>query len=77
MPAKKNKKDHIDSEGSNGISHSMSKLQEIVSWFEQQENIDLEEGIKKVKEGAEHLKIAKNQLKEIDNEFKELEDLLK
>jgi exonuclease VII small subunit len=73
MPAKKTKKDVSKS----GISVTLARLQEIVNWFDESEAIDLEEGIRKVKEGALYLKKAKSELKEIDNEFKELEDLLK
>jgi exonuclease VII small subunit len=75
MAGKKTKKEDRIKKGN--ISESLLKLQEIVTWFEEREDIDLEEGIRKVKEGAEHIKIAKSELKEIDNEFKELEDLLK
>lgn len=58
------------------LNYSLEELRKIVAWFENSENVDIEEGIKKVKEGAEHLKNAKQQLKEIDNEFKEVEKLL-
>ncbi len=55
---------------------SLDELKKIVKWFEDNEDVDLEEGIKKVKQGADHLKNAREHLKEIDNEFKEVEKLL-
>jgi exonuclease VII small subunit len=58
------------------LSASLAELRKIVAWFEDNEDVDLEEGIKKVKEGAIHLKAAREHLKEIDNEFKEVEKLL-
>lgn len=58
------------------IALTLAKLKKIVSWFENGEELDLEEGLRKVREGAKYLKEAKAELKEIDNEFKEVEKLL-
>jgi len=54
------------------ISESLGKLEEIVDWFEQQEDVDVEEGLKKVKEGAAIIKVLKTRLKEVENEFNEI-----
>lgn len=54
------------------ISESLGKLEEIVDWFEKQENVDIEEGLKKVKEGAAIIKALKTRLKEVETEFSEI-----
>jgi len=59
---------------SNGvkISESLSKLEEIVNWFENQKEVDVEEGLKRVKEGASIIKVLKARLAEVENEFNEI-----
>jgi exodeoxyribonuclease VII small subunit len=47
------------------------QLQTIVAWFEQDE-IDLEEGIKKFEEGSKLVKELKNYLETMENKIKEL-----
>jgi len=54
------------------ISESLGKLEKIVDWFEQQEDVDVEEGLRKVKEGATIIKDLKARLKEVENEFNEI-----
>lgn len=54
------------------ISQSLRKLEEIVGWFERQKDVDVEEGLKKVKLGAELIKELKKDLKTVENEFSEI-----
>ena len=54
------------------ISESLDKLEEIVDWFETQEDVDVEEGLKKVKEGAAIIKTLKARLKGVETEFNEI-----
>jgi len=54
------------------LSESLKKLEEIAKWFETQEEVDVEEGLKKVKEGAQLIKISKERLKKVENEFEEV-----
>ncbi len=54
------------------ISESLSKLEGIVEWFENQKDVDIEEGLKRVKEGAGLIKNLKLRLKEVENEFEEI-----
>ena len=54
------------------IKQSLGKLEKIASWFEDQSDIDVEEGLKKVKEGGELIKDLKKRLTEVENEFEEL-----
>lgn len=60
MPAKQN------------LSQSLKNLETIVEWFEDQESVDVEEGLKKVKEGAILIKASRARLKEVENEFQEV-----
>jgi len=54
------------------IKDSLSKLESIAKWFEEQKEVDVEEGLKKVKEAAVITKELKINLKEVENEFEEL-----
>lgn len=55
------------------LKESLKKLNEIVEWFESQEEVDVEAGLEKVKEGAELVKACKKRLSEIENEFEEIQ----
>ena len=54
------------------INDSLKKLGKIVEWFEEQEQVDVEVGLEKVREGAQLIKDARERLKEIENEFEEV-----
>ncbi len=54
------------------LNKKLEKLSEIAVWFEEREDIDIEEGLQKVKEAAKIIKESKNRLKEIENEFEEV-----
>ncbi len=56
------------------VSESLSKLESIAEWFEKQEEIDLEEGLEKVKQGAEIIKDLKTKLEGIKNKFEEIKE---
>jgi exodeoxyribonuclease VII small subunit len=58
------------------LSTSLKKLEEIIEWFESQEDVDVEEALKKVKEGAELIKSGKARLKNVENEFEEVKKIL-
>ena len=59
------------------LSDSLKKVQEIIRWFDNQEEVDVEKGLEKIKEGTVLIKESRARLKEIENEFevvkKELE----
>jgi exodeoxyribonuclease VII small subunit len=61
---KEEKKDHF--------AESMKRLEAIVDWFEEQEEVDLEAALEKVREGAKLVRASKERLKEIENEFEEI-----
>lgn len=54
------------------LKESLRKLNEVVDWFENQEEIDVEAGLEKVKEGAKLVKDCKARLSEIENEFEKV-----
>ena len=54
------------------IKEKLSKLEEIASWFEKQKEVDVEEGLKRVKEGNALVKELRERLVEVENEFEEL-----
>lgn len=54
------------------ISESLKKLEAIADWFEKEKDLDVEEGLEKVKAGGELIKALKERLKEVENEFNEI-----
>ncbi|MFA6285702.1 MAG: exodeoxyribonuclease VII small subunit [Parcubacteria group bacterium] len=54
------------------LTQSLKKLEEIVEWFESQQEVDVEKGLEKVKEGAALIKASKERLKKVENEFEEV-----
>jgi len=54
------------------IGRSLERLEKLVAWFDEQEEVMVEEGLEKVKEGAVLVKALRAKLKTAENEFKEL-----
>lgn len=54
------------------LNDALKKLESIAAWFESRREVDVEEGLKKVKEGAVLAGDVKNRLREIENEFEEV-----
>lgn len=54
------------------LKTNLKKLAEIAQWFEQQPEIDVEEGLKKVQQAAALIKSSQQRLKAIENEFEEI-----
>ncbi len=59
------------------LTQSLKKLEEIVEWFENQEEVDVEKGIEKVREGIALIKASRERLKKVENEFEEVRRELK
>ena len=66
------KKDKISGEGEETLKAYMEKIGQITEWFDAQEEIDLEEALKKVRDASELIKASKEKLKAAENEFKEI-----
>ncbi len=56
----------------NKLKDQLKRLEEIIGWFDEQEEVDVEAGLDKVKEGVALIKAGKERLKEIENEFKKV-----
>ena len=54
------------------LNSNLKRLAEITEWFDQQEEIDVEEGLNKVKEASSLIKASKERLKAVENEFEEI-----
>jgi len=54
------------------LNNSLKRLSEITEWFDNQEEIDIEEGLKKVKEAIALIRAGKERLKAVENEFEEI-----
>jgi len=56
----------------NNLTQSLKKLEDIVEWFENQDEVDVEVGLEKVREGAKLIKESRTRLKDVENEFEEI-----
>ena len=56
------------------LNETLKKLADIVSWFENQSELDVEKGLEYVKEGAVLIKDSRERLTQIENEFKEVKN---
>ena len=59
-------------EDTKNLNNNLKRLAEITEWFDNQEEVDVEEGLKKVKEAVGLIRASKSRLKEIENEFEEI-----
>lgn len=55
------------------LTTALAELSAIVGWFDEQDNVDVEQGLDKVREAARLIKESKARLSQIENEFKEIE----
>ena len=51
------------------LGETLKKLEAITAWFENQEEIDVEKALEKVKEGVALVKSSRERLREVENEF--------
>lgn len=61
-----------EKEDGKNLSSNLKRLAVITEWFDDQEDVDVEEGLKKVKEAVALIKASKERLKGIENEFEEI-----
>jgi hypothetical protein len=54
------------------LKQHLEDIKKISDWFENQEEIDLEEALVKIREAGELIKLSKDRLVEVENEFKEI-----
>ncbi|RYX79158.1 hypothetical protein EON76_00320 [bacterium] len=55
------------------LTDSIKKLESIVNWFDEQEEVDVEQGLEKVRSAANLIKDSKARLADIENEFEQIE----
>jgi hypothetical protein len=51
------------------IGQSLKKLEDVLAWFDGQTEVDVEEGLKRVRQGAGLVTELRERLKEVENEF--------
>lgn len=54
------------------LDEKLKRLKEISEWFENQEEVDVEEGLENIKEAAVLIKESRKRLKQIENEFEQI-----
>jgi hypothetical protein len=54
------------------LKQYLEDIKKISDWFEDQEEIDLEEALVKIREAGELIKLSKDRLVEVENEFREI-----
>jgi exonuclease VII small subunit len=57
---------------SKNLNSNLKRLNEITTWFDAQEEVDVEEGLKLVKEAVGLVRASRERLRSIENEFEEL-----
>jgi hypothetical protein len=62
----------MSKENKNNLNTNLKKLEEISEWFDNSKEVDVEEGLEKVKEAVVLIKESKERLKQIENEFEEI-----
>ena len=54
------------------LTKTLKELDAIAAWFEAQGDVDVEEGLVKIKKGADLIKKSKKRLAEVENTFEEI-----
>ena len=54
------------------LKEYLIQIEKITTWFEDQDEIDIEEALEKVKQAAKLIKASKDKLAQVENEFKEI-----
>lgn len=50
----------------------LKEIEEITTWFDEQDEIDIEEALEKVEKAAKLIKASKDKLAQVENEFEEI-----
>ena len=54
------------------LKEYLIQIEKITTWFEDRDEIDIEEALEKVKQAAKLIKASKDKLAQVENEFKEV-----
>lgn len=55
-----------------GLKEYLEKIKAISEWFEEQDEIDLEAALVKIREAGELITLSKERLTQVENEFEEI-----
>lgn len=67
-------KDATEKQG--GLGTDLKKIRAILEWFDDQNEVDVEQGLERIKEGADLIVRARKRLAELENEFTEIKKKL-
>lgn len=70
--AKPKIQDGVGENQPHNLKKYLEDIKKISDWFENQEEIDLEEALVKIREAGELIKLSKDRLVEVENEFLEI-----
>ncbi len=54
------------------LKEYLKQIEEITIWFDDQEEVDIEKALEKVKQATKLIKASKDKLAQVENEFKEI-----
>ena len=54
------------------LKEYLKQIEKITTWFDDQDEIDIEKALEKVKQATELIKASKDKLAQVENEFKEI-----
>ena len=54
----------------------LKEIEEITTWFDDQDEIDIEEALGKVEQAAKLIKASKDMLAKVENDFKEIKKIV-
>ncbi len=59
------------------LKEYLKQIEKITTWFDAQDEIDIEEALEKVKQATKLIKVSKDKLAQVENEFKEIKKTVK
>ncbi len=59
------------------LKEYLKQIEKITTWFDAQDEIDIEEALEKVKQATKLIKASKDKLAQVENEFKEIKKTVK
>lgn len=62
----------VDTKSEANLNDQLNQLQAIADWFDTQDQVDVEAGLKKVKEAVGLIRSSQERLRDLENEFTEI-----
>jgi len=57
------------------LKEYLQQIEKITAWFDDQDEIDIEEAFEKVKQASKLIKASKDKLTQVENEFEEIKTI--